>query len=383
MQETILAGQNGQPAVDQMTGNPLTIEELLRRRGLVAYGGNIRMTPLPGYEGGAAGTSPMQQGGAVDPAAAAAAASAMNSHEMQHAGGALASDASIPSAGGAVMPDVGGETSVTPEQAQAFEEADAATGGNGESIIEELVALGIGGAGLYAAYRAWKARRGRTTGNPADPNAGGGRAVAPTTPSGDGGGPSARVLNPESPVSGVIGDGSIVDGEFTEVRGLPAPNADSMSSADDNVDQRALPRPSQARTNATQFSGTQQYQGDEPQPRGGPRQQSRGSSRVANALSDRYTGSRRDRAQQRMQRGQRVEPNDMGPIAAGDNVPPEVRAEASRIAQELAARRAPQGSHRGRANEPRNNQMEGLVNEIARYIMNNPAAVARLRRGGR
>jgi hypothetical protein len=39
MPEAVLAGANGQPAVDAVTGLPLTMEELLRRRGILAYKG--------------------------------------------------------------------------------------------------------------------------------------------------------------------------------------------------------------------------------------------------------------------------------------------------------------------------------------------------------
>jgi hypothetical protein len=47
MLQTVLAGTDpSQPAIDQLTGQPLTIEELLRRRGLLAVGGNSRMMPL-------------------------------------------------------------------------------------------------------------------------------------------------------------------------------------------------------------------------------------------------------------------------------------------------------------------------------------------------
>lgn len=39
MPEAVLAGPNGAPAIDQMTGMPLTMEELLRRRGILGYKG--------------------------------------------------------------------------------------------------------------------------------------------------------------------------------------------------------------------------------------------------------------------------------------------------------------------------------------------------------
>lgn len=41
MPEAVLAGPNGQPAIDQITGMPLTMEELLRRRGILSVGGVV------------------------------------------------------------------------------------------------------------------------------------------------------------------------------------------------------------------------------------------------------------------------------------------------------------------------------------------------------
>lgn len=40
MPETVLRGPDGGPAIDEITGQPLTIEEMLRRRGILAVGGN-------------------------------------------------------------------------------------------------------------------------------------------------------------------------------------------------------------------------------------------------------------------------------------------------------------------------------------------------------
>lgn len=63
MPETVLAGQNGAPAIDAMTGMPLTMEELLRRRGILAHKGVV--SPLNQQ------TTPV-----VDPSAAASALAA-------------------------------------------------------------------------------------------------------------------------------------------------------------------------------------------------------------------------------------------------------------------------------------------------------------------
>lgn len=41
MPEAVLAGPNGGPAIDAMTGMPLTMEELLRRRGIMSTGGVV------------------------------------------------------------------------------------------------------------------------------------------------------------------------------------------------------------------------------------------------------------------------------------------------------------------------------------------------------
>jgi hypothetical protein len=85
----------------------------------------------------------------------------------------------------------------------------------------------------------------------------------------------------------------------------------------------------------------------------------------------------------------------IGPIPLGRDVPEQTLREATAIADELIARRRPQGSHRGRAgaptapvnryrpNEPIRNQREGLINEIINVLTTNPNAARQLRRGVR
>jgi hypothetical protein len=361
MQETVLRGQGAEPAVDQLTGAPLTIEELLRRRGLVSYGGNIRLTPLDGVtgaansSGGVAAPTTDSSVASVDPLAGSP--SVVGASPVSAAGEALdIGSAGNAAAGGAATGDV----VVTPEQSAAFEQLDNQTGGNGESYIDELIGLGLAGGALLLAYRAWKNRRG----------------AAGVVPPAD---QTARMTTPLTPTSpgGAALDTPIIDGEFTEVRqpaqvtaepqralpapraALPAPNAGAIAADD----------PAAAARSAT--------------------------GAVSRALGDRYTGGRRDRAQRRVTRSTRVEPNDIGPIPLGRDVPEQTLREATAIADELIARRRPQGSHRGRAgaptapvnryrpNEPIRNQREGLINEIINVLTTNPNAARQLRRGVR
>lgn len=82
MPETILAGPDGQPAIDAETGQPLTMEEMLRRRGIMAYKGVVSPLNLAQSSQAAASsagaavnhvpfTTPTVQGD-VDPASIAA-----------------------------------------------------------------------------------------------------------------------------------------------------------------------------------------------------------------------------------------------------------------------------------------------------------------------
>jgi hypothetical protein len=83
MPEAILAGPDGKPAIDAETGQPITMEEMLRRRGIMAYKGVV--SPLNmGQSSQAAAASaqaavngatvkPVSPAGDVDPASIAAA----------------------------------------------------------------------------------------------------------------------------------------------------------------------------------------------------------------------------------------------------------------------------------------------------------------------
>lgn len=58
MAQAVLAGPDGRsPAIDQLTGQPLTMEELLRRRGILAIGGNSRPMPFANDPTGSATTA--------------------------------------------------------------------------------------------------------------------------------------------------------------------------------------------------------------------------------------------------------------------------------------------------------------------------------------
>lgn len=65
MAETLLRGVGDEPAVDQLTGMPLTMEELLRRRGIVAYNGNVRPSPLDASSAGGGAMDALNSGAPV------------------------------------------------------------------------------------------------------------------------------------------------------------------------------------------------------------------------------------------------------------------------------------------------------------------------------
>ena len=68
-QGTVLAGQDGvSPAINQQTGKPVTIEDLLRQRGLMAAGGKMSIYPDVPNAANAAPVAPTTPVDAVTPA---------------------------------------------------------------------------------------------------------------------------------------------------------------------------------------------------------------------------------------------------------------------------------------------------------------------------
>lgn len=145
--QTVLAGQDGTtPAIDATTGKPLTMEELLRRRGIVAFGNNVSM---------------------MGPTAAQVVASAPANTGNSASAAALASRAGAnPAVVASTMPSKGGDPAspdappVAPEQIAQMEQLEASGADEGSiSALEGLGLIAAGTAATYAAYRAWKGMR--------------------------------------------------------------------------------------------------------------------------------------------------------------------------------------------------------------------------------
>lgn len=294
---------------------PASVQDELASRGLAAYNGSFRDAPLfP--------NSP------TTPAASANGA----------AGG------SVRAAGSPSMRDVAGavsrEQDITPQMQQAFQEADAQTGGNGATVVAALVTAGVLGAGALGTYRAW---RNRQTGGNAD-------SPIPTEPS--------RAM---SATGGVDNPSGVVDGGTIHGTPIPDPVRPQLSG------------PSSALPGAEQPSTT------------------------------RVLGENRRRAIARgvQQRGATPQPSDVGALTANDESAysfDDIR-RANALADELIARRlqgqgqVARGRSRAgapsapiyapRANEPITNQRPALVNEILRIMQNaahNPAVTRALPR---
>jgi hypothetical protein len=129
MQETVLAGQNpNQPAIDAATGQPLTIEELLRRRGMLA------LNNVPSAFNGSSATAPVAASAAATPVASPPTAVA----------GALASANGVqsPSTG-----TVGTPVSATPHTVAApVKPVEQMTDDELSSYARDLIGAGAGAA---------------------------------------------------------------------------------------------------------------------------------------------------------------------------------------------------------------------------------------------
>lgn len=137
--EAVLAGQNGQPAIDQATGNALTMEELLRRRGMLVSSGLHSIYPMQDQAAASAGAG--EGGGSVVGAASGNATAA-----------ALAARAGA-SGGGAAM---GGGLDPTSTYNPNMQDANGPDG-SGVDLPPWLIGAPVA---AILAYRAWKARNG-------------------------------------------------------------------------------------------------------------------------------------------------------------------------------------------------------------------------------
>jgi hypothetical protein len=147
--QTVLAGPDGQtPAIDMATQKPLTMEEMLRRRGIVAVGNNVAMMGPQAATAGPAGTA------TVDGTPKSATAV-----EMQ----ARANGGASPAVAASTLPQA---TTTDPAATAAdteMQQLEAA--GVDETSLGALEALGVVAAGTAAAYAAWRLAKGRGNGN--------------------------------------------------------------------------------------------------------------------------------------------------------------------------------------------------------------------------
>lgn len=140
--EAVLAGQDGQtPAIDQATGRPLTMEELLRRRGMLVSSGLHSIYPMQDQAAASAGAG--QAGGGVTSAASGNATAA-----------ALAARAGA-SGGGAAL---GGGLDPTSTYNPNMQDASTPNADSGGIDLPPWL-IGAPVAAILA-YRAWKARNG-------------------------------------------------------------------------------------------------------------------------------------------------------------------------------------------------------------------------------
>lgn len=306
--------QQEQEYLPQAQQQPTSVQDELASRGLAAYNGNFRDAPL-------------------FPNSSTAPAASTNG----------AAGGSVHAAGAPTMRDVGtavqAEQDITPQMQQAFQDADAQTGGNGATVVAALVTAGVLGAGALAAYRTW---RNRQTGGNAD-------SAIPTEPS--------RAM---SAAEGVPNP-NVVGGGVLHGQAIPDPARPQLSG------------PSSTLPNAEQPD------------------------------TARVLGENRRRAIARgvQQRGATPQPSDVGALTAPDESAysfDDIR-RANALADELIARRmqgqaqVARGRSRAgapsapiyapRANEPIANQRPALVNEILRIMQNvahNPAVTRALPR---
>lgn len=145
MPEAVLAGENGQPAIDQLTGMPLTMEELLRRRGYVGVAG-VPSAPEPVMLQPVAvnGASAAEQ--ALADAEAAAQAAQVAGGSVPTANGSLADGTTTLPSGSGVPPPLDTQQTVTSV--------------DDPNYLPWLAA----GAGAAALYGASKLRRNPVTG---------------------------------------------------------------------------------------------------------------------------------------------------------------------------------------------------------------------------
>lgn len=163
MQGTVLAGQDGtSPAINAQTGKPITIEDLLRQRGLMAAGGKMSIYPdvpnaQPSTDVPPTATPPVNSGTATPPMGVGTASPSANPMDVV-VNNRLQTESNLLPAG---------SEDASP---QIFDEKPAGMGGDGgmgmpsgEDMIPWLLGGATAGGGL-AAIMALRNRKKRTGG---------------------------------------------------------------------------------------------------------------------------------------------------------------------------------------------------------------------------
>lgn len=328
MPEAVLAGVDPrQPAIDALTGQPLTIEELLRRRGILATGGNSRMMPLE-----------MPVAAPVTPGVAASVASASG------AGGSAAAPAGIVA---------------TPEQEAESEALAQRLGMQGVEAddnfdwITPLLAGGTVAGGSLLAAGLLNRKRGDK--------------------------PSARQdLAASSNTDGAAAANSSYKVNNTEETVPYYPVADNQV-ATTIADRKRLRAGNNNRTSAAGPAGLNSAT-EVTDPSGLPKPSAGLPSRGPRALPD-YSATGRPNTRQEIGARQAVQSRvlpDAPPMQSGDaysDIPDNVMQDIRSVAMELAKRRAAGRANKvsGRAGKPTAEpDVPSIVNELARRWRENP-----------
>lgn len=204
MPQTVLRGPNGGPAVDNATGMQLTMEEMLRRNGIVQMGNNVSMLGPQAAPAGpvAAPSVDPTTGQPVAASPASGPGGAVQAAMAQRSSGAPVADATDP-------------TAAQGSDEAALAELDA--NDTDPSVVDMLETAGLVAVGTAAAYAAYRAMRGRGTPQaataPSINSAASPAAVSGTVPA------NMAAASPSNlPAAQAVPNASnIMEGEFTEV----------------------------------------------------------------------------------------------------------------------------------------------------------------------
>lgn len=387
--ELVLAGPNQRdPAIAAATGQPVTIEELLRRRGLVAYQGNMRFSPLdmssiPNTGGDPANMGVVGEFGDVERQMAA-------ENAIIAAGGTPSPGAGVDAgagAAGAGMSQIPAPAAAIPTQSNDAQNEElyraAAESGNGDSWIENLIQLGVVGAAVGAGWLAFKRRNGLGDGAVATPTGALNSPNVNETMRADG-----PIQQPGPRIAGALPAPQNVPSAALDGEVMPPANPAGRNVEDLQAEwQRTapdMPFDEFARTRVAEPPPDVIAMGPPP----AAANNNEAPRSVAGAITARRDVNRRPQAQQRQARAARGQPNDIATIPMGEDisgVPEDTVRRANELADAIIAQRlrgqrstrsriagSPTAPiYRERMDEPIANQRPALVNEMIRLIQSN------------